>query len=161
MNEASVGFSAIFVGCESGSDRMLTQMTKNATVQDTIDGLTLLSKAGIVQLTSWIHDLPGETDDDSAQTFALVRDLADLPHNEQKHHFFTPFPATAMYEQIFGPAENDQRTQREWASSDTYAGSSIWSGRRDFRARVLAELETLRAEHPHVLRRALPRLTPG
>ncbi|MFF9126040.1 radical SAM protein [Streptomyces sp. NPDC014889] len=59
-----VGFSAIFVGCESGSDRMLKLMTKNATVQDTIDGCRLLSAAGIIQLTSWIHDLPEETEED-------------------------------------------------------------------------------------------------
>jgi radical SAM superfamily enzyme YgiQ (UPF0313 family) len=153
-----VGFSAIFVGCESGSDRMLELMTKNATVQHTIDGCRMLSAAGIVQLTSWIHDLPQETDEDSDLTFRLVRDLALLPHNEQKHHFFTPFPATDMYDALFGASEDDGRSQRDWARSDTYSGSAIWSGRPDFRRRVLGRLLELREQHPGVLVRSLPRL---
>lgn len=154
-----VGFSAIFVGCESGSDRMLKLMTKNATVQETIDGIRLLSDAGITQLTSWIHDLPGETREDSDLTLALVSDLALLPHNQQKHHFFTPFPGTDMYEALFGNSEDDGRSQQEWARSDTYAGSSIWSGRPEFREHVLGELRSLKAAHPDVLVRSLPRLT--
>jgi radical SAM superfamily enzyme YgiQ (UPF0313 family) len=153
-----VGFSAVFVGCESGSDRMLTLMRKNATVQDTIDGCNLLSQAGIVQLTSWIHDLPGETDDDSDQTLRLVADLAELGHNQQKHHFFTPFPSTEMYEALFGASEDDGRSQRDWANSDTYGGSSLWSGRPEFRRRALAELKVLKAKYPEVLVRSLPRL---
>lgn len=155
-----VGFSAIFIGCESGSDRMLKVMTKNATVQDTIDGCHLLSSAGIVQLTSWIHDLPEETEEDSRQTLDLVAELAHLPHNQQKHHFFTPFPGTDMYEAVFGPSEDDGRTQREWAQSDTYGSSTIWSGRADFRARVLTELKRLKGLHPHVLVRSLPHFAP-
>ena len=154
-----VGFSAIFIGCESGSDRMLELMTKNSTVQDTIDGCRLLSDAGIVQLTSWIHDLPDETEADSEMTLGVAAYLARLPHNQQKHHFFTPFPGTDLYQALFGASEDDGRTQQEWASSDTYAASSIWSGRRDFRARVLARLEDLKATYPQVLLRSLPRLT--
>ncbi|MGW1783958.1 B12-binding domain-containing radical SAM protein [Streptomyces sp. NPDC002143] len=153
-----VGFSAIFVGCESGSDRVLKRMTKNATVQDTIDGIRLLSGAGIIQLTSWIHDVPGETREDSDLTLALVSELAHLPHNQQKHHFFTPFPGTDMYEALFGSSEDDGRSQKDWARSDTYAGSSIWSGRPEFRAHVRGELQSLKAAHPDVLVRSLPRL---
>ncbi|MET7854670.1 hypothetical protein ABZT48_42420 [Streptomyces avermitilis] len=124
----------------------------------TIDGCRLLSDAGIVQLTSWIHDLPGETQEDNELTLDLVADLARLPHNQQKHHFFTPFPGTDMYEALFGSSEDDGRSQSEWARSDTYASISIWSGRADFRARVLARLQELKAAHPHVLARSLPRL---
>ncbi|MEY9840538.1 radical SAM protein [Streptacidiphilus sp. EB103A] len=153
-----VGFSAIFVGCESGSDRMLKLMRKQATVKDTVDGCRMLSAAGIVQLTSWIHDLPEESEEDSALTLRLLQDLARLPHNQQKHHFFTPFPATEMYEALFGATEDDGRTQRQWAQSDTYAASPLWAGRPDFRRRVLEELEDLQREHPAVLVRSLPRL---
>ncbi|MBM0240413.1 radical SAM protein, partial [Micromonospora sp. ATA32] len=74
----AVGFSAIFLGCESGSDRMLKVLRKGATVADTRAACQLLDRVGIVQLTSWIHDLPGETDDDSERTCQLVAELAAL-----------------------------------------------------------------------------------
>ncbi|MGW6388943.1 hypothetical protein ACWFR1_00260 [Streptomyces sp. NPDC055103] len=136
-------------------------MAKNAMVQRTIDGCRVLSEAGIVQLTSWIHDLPQETGEDSDLTIRVIQDLAQLPHNEQKHHFFTSFPATDMYEALFGASEDDGRSQRDWARSDTYSGSVIWSGRPDFRRRVLGRLAELREQHPDVLVRPLPHLVEG
>ncbi|MEU4243138.1 radical SAM protein [Actinoplanes sp. NPDC026619] len=153
-----VGFSAIFLGCESGSDRMLTALRKGATVADTRDACALLDKAGIIQLTSWIHDLPGEEAADSDETLALVTELAALEHNRQKHHFFMPFPATELYEQLFGKTEDDGRTQAEWAASDTYGGSSLYAGRPDVRRRVLEQLIALKQRFPHALERSLPRL---
>ncbi|WP_045740324.1 B12-binding domain-containing radical SAM protein [Actinoplanes rectilineatus] len=152
-----VGFSAIFLGCESGSDRMLKALHKSATVADTRNACQLLDEAGIIQLSSWIHDLPGEEVEDSQQTLELVTDLAALPHNRQKHHFFTPFPATELYEQLFGKTEDDNRTQAEWAASDTYASSALYAGRPEFRTRVLDGLTALKRRYPHALERALPR----
>jgi radical SAM superfamily enzyme YgiQ (UPF0313 family) len=152
------GFSAIFLGCESGSDRMLKLLRKGATVADTITACQLLDNAGIIQLTSWIHDLPQEDPTDSNQTLDLVADLAKLTHNRQKHHFFTPFPSTELYESIFGKTHDDGRTQSDWAASDTYGGSALYSGRPELRIQVLDRLEDLRLRFPHALERTLPRL---
>ena len=153
----NVGFSAIFLGCESGSDRMLKKLRKGATVADTREACRLLDRAGIVQLTSWIHDLPDEGDDDSRQTLDLVAELAALERNRQKHHFFMPFPATELYETVFGKTVDDERTQAEWAASDTYGGSALYAGRPDRRARVLDRLSALQRRYPRALERTLPR----
>ncbi len=104
-----VGSCAIFANCESGSDCVLHLMTKNATAQHTIDGCRLLPAAAIVQLTNSIHDLPGETDRDTELPLSHVTDLARHPHNQQKHHLFTPFPATDMYEAPFGNSQDGGR----------------------------------------------------
>jgi hypothetical protein len=77
-------------------------------------------------------------------------------HLVQKHHFFTPFPATELYEQVFGPTRDDGRTQTEWATSTTCGANTIWAGRPGFRARVLTDLLDLQTIHPDVLQRALP-----
>ncbi|MEU7921922.1 B12-binding domain-containing radical SAM protein [Micromonospora zamorensis] len=153
----AVGFSAIFLGCESGSDRMLKVLRKGATVADTRAACQLLDRVGIVQLTSWIHDLPGETDDDSEQTCQLVTELAALRHNRQKHHFFMPFPSTELYETIYGKTLDDGRTQAEWATSDTYGGSALYAGSQDRRRCVLGRLAELKQRFPHALERTLPR----
>ena len=154
----TVGFSAIFLGCESGSDTMLKRLRKGATVADTRRACELLDAAGITQLTSWIHDLPDEELEDSEQTLQLVTDLAKLPYNRQKHHFFMPFPSTELYEQLFGKTPDDGRTQAEWATSDTYGGSALYQGRPEFRARVLRQLVALKGQYANALERSLPRL---
>jgi anaerobic magnesium-protoporphyrin IX monomethyl ester cyclase len=154
----NVGFSAIFLGCESGSDRMLKLLRKGATVADTREACRRLNYAGVVQLTSWIHDLPGEESDDSHATLDLVAELAELEHNRQKHHFFMPFPSTELYENLFGKTQDDGRTQADWAQSDTYGGSTLYSGRQDVRNQVLNQLTDLRKRFPHALERTLPRV---
>jgi radical SAM superfamily enzyme YgiQ (UPF0313 family) len=154
-----VGFQRIFIGVESGSDRMLTAMKKGCTRQDAIDACRALDAAGIASLTSWMHDLPGETEDDNQETLSLSRLLGQLPTNRQMHHFYTPFPSTEMYERFFGSAYDEDKRQADWAKSDTYAGTGIWQGRRDFREVVLAGLEAIRQESPHTFeRKQLPTL---
>jgi radical SAM superfamily enzyme YgiQ (UPF0313 family) len=119
----AVGFSAIFLGCESGSDRMLKLLRKGTTVADTRAACHLLDRAGIIQLTSWIHDFSGETDEDSEQTLQLVTELAALQHNRQKHHFFMPFSSTELHETIYGTsAAADSQARpciRRWPQSDS------------------------------------------
>ncbi|MFD7861413.1 hypothetical protein [Streptomyces sp. NPDC059783] len=66
--------------------------------------------------------------------------------------------ATNMYDALFDAAEDDRRSRRDWARSDTHSGSAIWSGRPDFRRRVLEQLLKLTEQHPGVLVRSLPRL---
>ncbi|GAA1801464.1 hypothetical protein GCM10009682_24230 [Luedemannella flava] len=154
-----VGFRRIFIGAESGSDRMLTAMKKGCTRQDAIDACRALDEAGIFSLTSWMHDLPGETEEDSQQTLSLSRLLSQLPTNRQMHHFYTPFPSTEMYEAFFGTAYDEDTKQTDWATSDTYAGTGLWSGRREFRLAVLEGLEDIRQDAPFTFeRKQLPTL---
>lgn len=150
------GFTAIFLGCESGSDRMLTYLRKGATVADTRDACRQLDDAGIIQLTSWIHDLPNEEVSDSNETLSLVSELARLQHNRQKHHFFMPFPSTELYETLYGKNRDDGRSQADWAQSDTYGGSALYTGRPEFRHRVLQHLHNLKDRFPTALGRTLP-----
>jgi anaerobic magnesium-protoporphyrin IX monomethyl ester cyclase len=104
-------------------------------------------------MTSWMHDLPGETGEDSKETLSLARLLSKLPTNRQMHHFYTPFPSTEMYDTFFGSAYDEDKRQADWATSNTYAGSSLWRGRQDFRESVLAGLEEIRRQSPGTFER--------
>lgn len=154
------GFKAIFLGLESGSDRVLKMLHKGSTSQDAWLACAALDEAGITTLTSFMHDIPGETKEDSQQTFVLLRRLGRLRRNNQRHHFFTPYPATPLFEQL--AASDDTvtgRTQRQWAETGTYWGSSIWPGRTEFRRDVIRRLRALQRVFPHALQDSgLPQL---
>lgn len=145
-----VGFREIYIGIESGSDRVLTQLRKGLTASDALRACQLLDVAGIQTDTTFIHDLPGETEEDSEQTFQLLEELCQLAHNRQFHHFYMPFPSTALYDQLIREQRlpSSGQTQAEWARSSTYYGSQLWPGRLPFRKRVLRRLLALKRDHP-------------
>ncbi|MCF6471652.1 radical SAM protein [Nonomuraea sp. MG754425] len=146
------GFARVFLGLESGSQAMLNSvLKKDSQVEHARIACRKLDEAGIEQFSSFIHDFPGETDEDNEQTAELARELGELQHNKQFHHFFIPFPATDLYNQLLARSEIDpsKLRVRDWARANTYGGwQALWPGRRDFRERVLHRLEALRAEFP-------------
>jgi radical SAM superfamily enzyme YgiQ (UPF0313 family) len=152
------GIRVVYIGGESGSDTVLAGLAKVMRSQELLDACQLLDDAGISTIVSFMHDLPDETIADSAQTFALATRLARLPGNVQRHHFFTPYPATKIYENPRVKAAMVRRpiTQSDWAHSSTYSASSVWQGRPEFRARCLALLEDVRARLADPTRLTLP-----
>ena len=153
----SAGFAEIYVGVESGSDRQLRALRKSMTANEAFEACRLLAHAGIRTITSFMHDLPGETADDSAATMSLARRLASLWGNEQRHHFFTPYPSTEIFRSIdrSDPIMSKTR-QSDWANTSTYGASQVWPGRTDFRRLCLAQLEEIRSGLRDPTRLTLP-----
>jgi anaerobic magnesium-protoporphyrin IX monomethyl ester cyclase len=143
------GFGSVFLGLESGSDRMLTLLRKGSTARDAIDACALLDRAGITMLASFMHDIPGESPEDSEQTFELLEIIGALRHNRQRHHFFTPYPATPLFNQLAASHRAlSMWSQRQWAETGTYWGSSVWPGRVQFRRHVVERLQRLGERFP-------------
>lgn len=141
------GFVEVYLGVESGSDAMLAVLGKRMRASEILTACRLLDEAGIVTIASFMHDIPTETAADSRLTFELIEQLMELPFNTQRHHFFTPYPATSIYSL---PAIKEQLkagslTQADWASSSTYGSSIVWRGRPEFRAQCLQGLQRIRA----------------
>jgi radical SAM superfamily enzyme YgiQ (UPF0313 family) len=153
----AAGFTEVYIGVESGSDRMLHALRKGLTAAEAYEACALLDQAGIRTITSFMHDLPGETREDSGATLALARRLAALPGNSQRHHFFTPYPSTEIYERIAHKVHAGRGIrQSDWAATSTYLGSPVWPGRADFRRRSIAGLSLLRARLDEPSRITLP-----
>jgi radical SAM superfamily enzyme YgiQ (UPF0313 family) len=146
---AAVGFRRVFMGVESGSDRVLDFVNKNSTTDDTLRACTALAEAGIETWTSFMHDLPTENDSESEQTLQLAEQLMHLDGNYQSHHFYMPFPDTKLFDIQFDNLDLDALSQRDWAESST-KGSSLWEGRPEFRQRVSSRLRQLQAVRPRV-----------
>lgn len=144
---AEAGFTRIFIGVETASNRLLTELRKNATAEDTLVACQLLGAAGIEFHTSFMHDLPTETVEDSEASLELAARLATQPGNFQSHHFYMPFAGTELFDSLPTADQQEYRTQDEWANSST-KGSSLWPGRRDFRLRVIERLSRIKEQHP-------------
>ena len=69
------GFYRARMGVESGSQRVLDSIGKEATLQQTRDTIKGLAYAGIKTTTYWVAGLPGETEEDFQQTLELLEEL--------------------------------------------------------------------------------------
>jgi radical SAM superfamily enzyme YgiQ (UPF0313 family) len=149
LNELrEVGFSTIFIGIESGSDRMLKSLRKAATAEDMLVGCVLAHEAGIHVRSSFMHDLPGETEEDSDKTFELVEKICPL-NNRQSHHFYMPYPSTELYDSLLDSREiYEGMTQEDWSQTSTFQGRGPWKSRPAFRRRVFERLLALHRQHP-------------
>ena len=82
---AKSGCAGVFLGVESGSDRILKNMKKGAIVGFYRDGVRWLREQGITTVGSFIVDFPGETPSTVAATQAFI-ETAGLDY-----YFIQPF----------------------------------------------------------------------
>lgn len=69
------GCHLLYLGIESGSQRMLDFYRKRITVEDVIERVGWLKKAGVKTYASFIEGTPGETDEDRAATRKLIETI--------------------------------------------------------------------------------------
>lgn len=71
---AESGCRGVFLGVESGSPRILTNMNKAATVEKYAKGIEMLRKRDIMTFASLIFGFPGETIETIDETISFIRD---------------------------------------------------------------------------------------
>jgi len=71
---AESGCKGVFLGVESGSPTILTNMNKSATVQKYEQGIKWLRQHGILTFASMITGFPGETEDTVNETIDFIRE---------------------------------------------------------------------------------------
>ncbi len=67
------GCEGVFLGIESGSNRILKNMNKAATVEKYRHGIELLKEYGILSYGSFIVGFPGETEDTVGETIDFIK----------------------------------------------------------------------------------------
>ncbi|MCP4148611.1 MAG: PhpK family radical SAM P-methyltransferase, partial [bacterium] len=68
------GCEGVFLGIESGSDRILKIMNKAAKVRDYLEGVKLLKEYGILTYGSFIIGFPGETGETVQETITFIKE---------------------------------------------------------------------------------------
>lgn len=147
------GFDEIFVGGESGSDRILEYLHKGSTRAEILMACKGLYEAEIDAKFSFMHDLPAETMADSRATISLAKEMCQYSNIRQVHHIFFPFPNTVIYDALF--PKDKPFSQNEWVEHTvrtTFGGSSLYAGNKDIRRYVKAEIEQLKENYPTIFR---------
>jgi len=85
----------IFLGVESGSQRMLDFMGKRMRVEDNLRASELCRKHGIAVLANLLVGVPGETEEDYRLTYELMKKMRP---DIIAYNYFTPFPGTQLHQ---------------------------------------------------------------
>lgn len=108
---ARAGCHNIWMGAESGSQKVLDAMDKGTTVEQIYQATTLLKKHGIHPSFFIQFGYPGETREDIAKTIRMIKDL--LPY-EMGISVSYPLPGTVFHERV----KAELLTKSNWTDSD-------------------------------------------
>jgi len=114
LDLARAGCDNIWMGAESGSQRILDAMDKGTTVQQIHEATRLLKKCGIKPSFFIQFGYPGETKEDIAKTISMINEL--LPF-ELGISVSYPLPGTVFFEKV----KNDLVHKTNWKDSDELA----------------------------------------
>lgn len=111
---ARAGCSNIWMGAESGAQKILDAMDKGTTVQQIYEATRLLKKNGINPSFFIQFGYPGETREDIALTIKMITEL--LPY-EIGISVSYPLPGTVFFEQV----KNQLQNKTNWTDSNEMA----------------------------------------
>ena len=111
---ARAGCDNVWMGAESGSQKILDAMDKGTTVQQIYDATGLLKKHGVHPSFFIQFGYPGETKEDIEKTIGMINTL--LPH-EIGISVSYPLPGTAFFEKV----SSQLKEKTNWTDSDELA----------------------------------------
>jgi anaerobic magnesium-protoporphyrin IX monomethyl ester cyclase len=129
------GFKLLYIGAESGSDRMLDVMQKGVTVETTLRANVRLRDAAIRPHYSFMCGLPGETMDDMRATLKLMQRLkTDHPGAYLSPvKAYVPYPGTALFEVARQAGFEAPASLASWSAFDWNPTPSPWLSRKESR----------------------------
>lgn len=91
------GCSEVYIGIESGSEKILKAIHKNISVEQVLKAANLLNRMGFTWLAFFMIGFPDETRDDIELTKKLMR---KLKADRINLCIFTPYPGSELYNQV-------------------------------------------------------------
>lgn len=111
---AESGLKEVWVGAESGSQKILDAMDKETKVEQIYEATRLLKKKNVKVAFFIQFGYLGETKEDIAKTVAMIKEL--LPDNLGISVSY-PLPGTSFYEKV----KDDLQLKANWTDSDDLA----------------------------------------
>jgi radical SAM superfamily enzyme YgiQ (UPF0313 family) len=96
------GCVAVYYGIESGSQRILDVMEKNATVEINLNAARWTREAGLYTIYQLVLAMPGETSDTVRETIEFINRVTEAspepPHKILSINYIQALPGTPVYE---------------------------------------------------------------
>jgi radical SAM superfamily enzyme YgiQ (UPF0313 family) len=113
----ATGCLQVFIGGESGSDRILEEINKKITVSDIMSAAELTHKHDLPARFSFIYGFPGETYAEMVETKKLIEYLKLFSNvSISGPKLYTPYPGTVMYQQAIEHGFVAPRRMEDWAN---------------------------------------------
>jgi radical SAM superfamily enzyme YgiQ (UPF0313 family) len=100
----NAGFQVLYLGAESGDDKILKSMNKRITLDQIDKSIRLIRKAGIQSLVSILVGVPGENEISLRNTIQMME---RIPADAFDINCFVPLPGTEWYDRT--PEETRQK----------------------------------------------------
>lgn len=101
---------SLSLGAQSGSDRILKEIRRGHTVEDSISAVECCLEHKIVPAVDFIFGLPTETEEDQEKSLELVRWICEKG-GTVRAHYMTPLPGTPYASAV--PSEVSDRVRKE------------------------------------------------
>ncbi|MGE4494114.1 MAG: TIGR04013 family B12-binding domain/radical SAM domain-containing protein [Methanosarcina sp.] len=101
---------SLSLGAQSGSDRILKEIRRGHTVEDSISAVECCLEHDIMPAVDFIFGLPTETEEDQEKSLELVRWICEKG-GTVRAHYMTPLPGTPYASSV--PSEVSGRVRRE------------------------------------------------
>ena len=91
------GCFAVWLGVESGSQRIMDAMGKGLTIEKTKKAFKLAKEAGMITIANVVLGFPGETKETAWETIKLVEEISP---DDIGYYIATPYPGTPMADYV-------------------------------------------------------------
>jgi radical SAM superfamily enzyme YgiQ (UPF0313 family) len=92
---AEAGLEGLFLGFESGNDRVLRFIRKGTTVAKNLEAARVCRKYGIRIWANYMLGLPTETEEEIRETIAMMKEIDPDYYSPA---FYTPYPGNDLYD---------------------------------------------------------------
>lgn len=128
------GLRRVMVGVESGSQRMLDWMNKDATVAQVLEAAERCARHGIGAIFNFIVGFPDEPDESVRETLELVKRLRAMsPDFDTPIFYYRPYPGTEIAEAARARGYDFPRRLEDWADFDYVGRRGPWVSEEKWR----------------------------
>lgn len=132
MREA--GFKYMFVGVESGSNRILKFIKKQITRDKILESARVFHEAGVSPHCSFMAGYPTESMEEVLQTLSLMLEITEICPNATTSNLqiYAPYPGTELFTWCLEHGMKMPQTIDDWASSSfNRVNEHVWIGNKD------------------------------
>jgi anaerobic magnesium-protoporphyrin IX monomethyl ester cyclase len=127
------GFNCLYIGVESGSQRVLNYIQKDITINQIIVANRKLKKAGIQPKYSFMGGFPTETKKEFIETIKLMRKLINENNKAlcTPIQLFAPYPKTKLYDYSIANGYEPPKKLEEYGKSNWNKIEHSWLSDED------------------------------